>query len=306
MSNIPVHPWGWLSPCLFAPIFWQLTALKERRPTVTWREGWRGRFVVLLLPLLPGLTCHQVESPKTKGLCQEIKKKAPRWSLQWRSPPSDRVFNEWRSRKRRGTSRRDTQSCARSAPGRTGQFGEFTLREGEFKETDKLLSNRFRNTGHALIEYDIYSCNHVVVNSEDFFQGFSMYNNRPYVLVFVCLFFAKVQIFGLRLIGVKCKYFIIIPGILPEKLCFWCCFVSGRRCLLLLFTISMPPCLDPLWLSISCLHLCSLHSGPSLCCTQTKRPNYADICSQKHYCLPEARQRVNACLLIAQESPPST
>lgn len=50
----------------------------------------------------------------------------------------------------------------------------------------------------------------------------------------------------------------------------------------------------------------SLHSSPSLRCTQTKRPNYTDICSQKHYCLPEASQRVNACPLIAQESPPPT
>lgn len=52
-------------------------------------------------------------------------KTAP-WSLQWRIPRWDRVSTEWRSRKRRGTSRIDTRTCRPSAPELTGQCGEFS------------------------------------------------------------------------------------------------------------------------------------------------------------------------------------
>lgn len=49
-----------------------------------------------------------------------------------------------------------------------------------------------------------------------------------------------------------------------------------------------------------------LHSSPSLSCMQTGRPNCTDICEQRHYCLPEASQQVNAGPAIGQESPPTT
>lgn len=52
------------------------------------------------------------------------------WTLQWRTPPSDRGFTGWRSRKRRGTSRSGTLRSGPWAPEPTAPCGEFTRGEG--------------------------------------------------------------------------------------------------------------------------------------------------------------------------------
>lgn len=84
-------------------------------------------------PLLD-LTC-QVNTAElgnrltTESPAGNWKKTAP-WTLQGRIPPPERVFTDWRSRRRPGTSRRDTRRCGPSAPEPTGPSGEFTRKVG--------------------------------------------------------------------------------------------------------------------------------------------------------------------------------
>lgn len=80
--------------------------------------------------------CKKKRKQEKKRFMTGNSKKTALWSLQWRSPPSDRVFTDWRSRKRRGTSRRDTRRCGRSAPELTVQFGELTRGGGTRLQAD--------------------------------------------------------------------------------------------------------------------------------------------------------------------------
>lgn len=91
-----------------------------------WDEGgrlWRNGGVSLSCSYL----CSYVSPVRLKlPDCRDWRLDSGSWSLRWRIPPSDRVFTDWRSRKRRGTFPRDTRCCGRLAPEPTGQCGEFT------------------------------------------------------------------------------------------------------------------------------------------------------------------------------------
>lgn len=82
-------------------------------------------FTASSLSHLSGWNSMAIKRFVTKTPTGSWNKTAP-WNLHSRIPPWDRAFRGWRSRKRRGTSRRGTQRCRRSAPELTGQFGEFT------------------------------------------------------------------------------------------------------------------------------------------------------------------------------------
>lgn len=128
--------------------------------TPPWRWGWGGffwekavqvrrRILTLPSPSLPHLTCQvdaRIESAWKRNETEP-------WSLRWRIPPSDPVSTDWRSKKRRGTSRRDTRRCGRSALELTGQFGEW--RVSGFQQ---LVT---RNVPHSLWQpllLDMFSC----------------------------------------------------------------------------------------------------------------------------------------------------